>query len=345
MANKDFIVKMGILLVVGFIFPQSIMQIFHVSQIVYVSHALFFFSLFIFFVFFFRSLSGLSTKASQAATGAFVDFPSSGRNDELGKINNSLSSLMGKLEEKNSQLEISNSWLESKNEELNQTIEKLEEANFLKGLFSDIISHDLLNPVSSINITAQGELMREPENQILMNILDDSKTLIETIDNASKFSRLEDSKQLEKLDLDLNEIINKTVSRFRKLHRNGFHVENNLEGSMPIRANPIIEDIFINLIDNAYKYASEGKKVEIFAALEGDIYQVQFADFGGGISHQDKKTLFERFKRLDKEGVKGTGLGLAIVKRIVELHSGRVWIEDNPMGGTVFFVELPRGMK
>lgn len=46
---------------------------------------------------------------------------------------------------------------------------------------------------------------------------------------------------------------------------------------------------------------------------------------------------------MKKKGVKGTGLGLAIVKRLVELHGGRVWVEDNPKGkGSIFFVELPK---
>ena len=54
------------------------------------------------------------------------------------------------------------------------------------------------------------------------------------------------------------------------------------------------------------------------------------------------KRIFTRFQRVNKKGVKGTGLGLAIVKRVVDLHGGKVWIEDNPEGGSVFYVEIPK---
>lgn len=52
--------------------------------------------------------------------------------------------------------------------------------------------------------------------------------------------------------------------------------------------------------------------------------------------------IFNRFQRVDKKGVKGTGLSLAIVKRVVELHGGSVWIEDNPEGGKIFYVDIPK---
>ncbi len=65
-------------------------------------------------------------------------------------------------------------------------------------------------------------------------------------------------------------------------------------------------------------------------------------DWGYGIKDEDKEKLFTRFQRMDKKGVRGTGLGLAIVKRIVELHEGRVWVEDNLEGGSIFYVEIPK---
>ncbi|MEE8358746.1 MAG: HAMP domain-containing sensor histidine kinase, partial [Candidatus Hydrothermarchaeales archaeon] len=61
-----------------------------------------------------------------------------------------------------------------------------------------------------------------------------------------------------------------------------------------------------------------------------------------GIPDEYKEGVFDRFKRVKKEGVKGTGLGLAIVKKVVEAHNGRVWVEDNPGGGSIFYVTLPQ---
>ena len=65
-------------------------------------------------------------------------------------------------------------------------------------------------------------------------------------------------------------------------------------------------------------------------------------DHYAGISDSDKERIFTRFERLDKESVKGTGLGLAIAQRVVDLHGGRIWVEDNPEGGCIFYVSLAK---
>jgi signal transduction histidine kinase len=75
---------------------------------------------------------------------------------------------------------------------------------------------------------------------------------------------------------------------------------------------------------------------------ERDCWLVQVRDFGKGIPDRDKPLIFTRFTRLKKEGVEGSGLGLAIVKRLVDLHKGSIWVEDNPAGGSIFCVRLPK---
>ena len=111
---------------------------------------------------------------------------------------------------------------------------------------------------------------------------------------------------------------------------------------MPTRANKIIEDVFANLISNAIKYASQGKRVVVDGKERHDLWTIRVVDFGAGIKDADKKLVFERFQRRNKMGVKGSGLGLAIARKIVELHKGRIWVEDNPEGGAVFIVEIPK---
>ena len=113
-------------------------------------------------------------------------------------------------------------------------------------------------------------------------------------------------------------------------------------GEYPITANPMLEDVFANLIANAIKYAAEGRRLEIDVVDEPTCWVVRVRDFGKGIPDRDKPMVFTRFTRLKKEGVEGSGLGLAIVKRLVDLHKGSIWIEDNPGGGAVFCVRLPK---
>jgi signal transduction histidine kinase len=104
----------------------------------------------------------------------------------------------------------------------------------------------------------------------------------------------------------------------------------------------MISDVFENLVSNAIKYGRPGGVIRIDVRDGGDRWRVEVADTGDGIADADKEKLFTRFERLRKEGVKGTGLGLAIAKRIVDLHGGSIWVEDNPGGGAVFCVALPK---
>jgi len=119
-------------------------------------------------------------------------------------------------------------------------------------------------------------------------------------------------------------------------------IENNILDNMPAKANKIIEEIFTNLISNAIKHAQKGKRIVVDSKDEGNFWLIRVLDFGAGIKDANKKLIFERFQREEKKGVKGSGLGLAIVGKIVELHNGRIWVEDNPEGGAVFVVEIPK---
>jgi PAS domain S-box-containing protein len=108
----------------------------------------------------------------------------------------------------------------------------------------------------------------------------------------------------------------------------------------PIRMN----EVFQNLIDNAVKYTPEG---EVIVRLTGDpqTVQIQIQDTGSGIPSEDIPHLFQKFYRVDNSATRtigGTGLGLYICKRIVELYSGRVWVESVLGKGSTFFVNLPR---
>lgn len=100
---------------------------------------------------------------------------------------------------------------------------------------------------------------------------------------------------------------------------------------------------------NAIKYSSKGTKVEVGINYENDEYRIFVKDRGEGIPDEYKTSIFNRFERYAKEGVKGTGLGLAIAKRLTEIHNGRIWVENRIPGdykqGSIFYVELPKKQK
>jgi signal transduction histidine kinase len=82
--------------------------------------------------------------------------------------------------------------------------------------------------------------------------------------------------------------------------------------------------------------------VEINIQGQNGSWVVSVKDYGEGIAEKDKIKIFNRLERVSKGSIKGTGLGLTIAKRIVAMHRGDIWVEDNPQGGSVFGVRLPK---
>jgi signal transduction histidine kinase len=108
---------------------------------------------------------------------------------------------------------------------------------------------------------------------------------------------------------------------------------------------PKIERVLLNLVDNALKFSPVGAQVRITAYVsdQPDFVRIDVADRGPGIQDVYKQRIFDRFEQIN--GIqgrrRGTGLGLTFCKLAVEAHGGRIWIEDNPEGGSVFAFTLP----
>ncbi len=106
-----------------------------------------------------------------------------------------------------------------------------------------------------------------------------------------------------------------------------------------------IGQVLMNLIENAVKYTPREGSVTITARMQETQIEVEVADTGIGILHQDLPRLFERFYRVDKARSRqsgGTGLGLSIVKHIIERHHGGLWVRSEYNHGTVFGFSLPK---
>ncbi|NJC87706.1 MAG: HAMP domain-containing protein [Desulfuromonas sp.] len=107
-----------------------------------------------------------------------------------------------------------------------------------------------------------------------------------------------------------------------------------------------LEQVLVNLLDNAIKYTPSGGRVTVTAVAEGDLVKVSVRDTGPGIPLHEQTRIFERFYRVDAGRSRdqgGTGLGLAIVKHIVQLHGGTVGVESVPGQGANFTFTLRRG--
>ncbi len=220
-------------------------------------------------------------------------------------------------------------------------------SNELKDLFTDILRHDLLNPAGIVKGYAEVLLnMEEDEKKIraLQTIERNNEKMINMIEIAAKFAKLETVEELEFEEMDIGAIFKGVVENFRpKLNEKQMILEFAAEGIYPANVNPVIEEVFANLLSNAIKYCPVESKIIIDILDSGEEWKVTVTDFGEGISDEDKPKVFTRFKRVGKGSVKGTGLGLAIVKKIIVLHGGSVGIEDNPEGrGSVFWVTVKK---
>lgn len=250
------------------------------------------------------------------------------------------------IEHRTLELQKSKEALEFDKKKLEELALKLEHSNKLKDLFIDIMRHDLLNPAGIIkgycNLILKSE-KDETKKKYLQKVHNNLNRLIERIENASKLSKLESEEKLEFKQLDLKDIFLNVIENFKTVYKEkNITVQYNAKGKCYATVNPFIEEVFSNLLSNAIKYSPENSKIIIDIMEEEENWKIMVKDYGIGIADEYKKLVFDRFKRRNKEGVKGTGLGLAIVKRIVELHRGKVWIEDNPENGSVFYVLIPK---
>jgi PAS domain S-box-containing protein len=231
--------------------------------------------------------------------------------------------------------------------ELKRNAAELVQLNQIKDLFSDIIRHDLLNPAGIIKGYTEHMISTEEDEDklhFLNTINQNNEKMIELIENATRYEKINCIDEIKYNHLDIVHIFKNVVADLdHAIEKRGISVNIISPVECCSIVNPIIYEVFVNLLSNAIKYSPENGTVYIDFEDAGSNWKVTVTDRGDGISDEDKKYVFERFKRADKKGVKGSGLGLAIVKRIMDLHNGDYGVIDNPEGrGSVFWLTLKK---
>lgn len=220
--------------------------------------------------------------------------------------------------------------------------EKERETALQLEFLNDLMSHDINN----INQIAMGylELLKTPklsekQNIFLEKALNSVRNSARLIDNVRKLQKLRGGKiELERIDL--KSILEEVISEVSQHPEKNVEVKFSPKENMWINGSPFLKDVFFNLLDNAIKYTpSKNVKIEVNVEDLGNSAKICVKDWGVGIPDEMKSTIFERFERLEN-GVRGSGLGLYISKMIVAKLNGRIWVEDNPEGGSVFCIEL-----
>ena len=211
------------------------------------------------------------------------------------------------------------------------------------------VSHDLRTPLASIcgaasSLLDQGQTL--PENtkmELVQTISDEGTRLARLISNLLEMTKLESGAvQMRKEWCPLEEVVGSALTRMEKtlIHH---PVKTVLPGDLPMVPVDVvlIEQVFINLLENAVKYTPEGSPIEISATLETREVVVRIADRGPGLPPGDEKKIFDKFYRgKAREGTSGVGLGLTICRAIVEAHGGKIRAE-NRASGAVFVFSIP----
>ena len=224
---------------------------------------------------------------------------------------------------------------------LEELASELANANGMKELLLDVITHDLRNPAGVISAITELLSAEDSSNEMFEVLRGSADSLMKVIENATVLSKLSIGENITKEDLDLVPILREMETEFAsQLSTASMTLTNNLPKSLIVQANPIISEIPKNYISNAIKYSSTGGTINVILRQVGGKVILCVEDSGEPIPHELRETIFERSVQLAEGKKQGRGLGLAIVKRIATAHDAIVGIEDSPQGGNSFFLKF-----
>ncbi len=216
------------------------------------------------------------------------------------------------------------------------------------------VSHEIKTPLTAIKgfveTLQQGTVVDKAEQERFLGIvLKHVNRLGAILEDLLALSRMEQENGIEEVRLSTGKIkdVIQTAIQVCQPKAAARDITISVDAAEDLSANldaTLLEQAFVNLIDNAVKYSDDGSQVRISAAQKKREVAIKFVDQGSGIPSKHLPRLFERFYRVDKARSRklgGTGLGLAIVKHIVQAHGGHITVESSLGQGSTFTVHLP----
>lgn len=232
-------------------------------------------------------------------------------------------------------------------------VSALKEADEIKTSFLAGISHDLKTPLALIR--GYAETLRRSDVTWTRETLEESLAVIQ--DEAEFLTNLVnallDAAQLGRGKLTLHftetsvaDLAIKMVERFRAVHTGHTWVVEFPSDFPTVRADAErIREVLQNLLSNAAKYSPRGTRITVGGWVEAERIGVFVRDEGPGLSLDEQARVFERFTRGRShltQKTHGAGLGLYLCRAIIEQHGGKIWTENLPERGAVFYFTLPR---
>lgn len=232
--------------------------------------------------------------------------------------------------------------------QLKKRNEKLRQQNIELEQFAYITSHDLQEPLRTIQSFIQlfekkyGSNVDEKGQKYIEFITDATDRMSTMIHSLLEYNRIGRKKQ-DKEEIDLNEVVGHVIADLdHQIKSKNAKIKYSHLGKMTGYKQDI-KILFQNLISNAVKFTEIDvhPEIEIEVKKIGKKTAISLADNGIGIDDQYKEKVFLIFQRLHKrKDYQGSGIGLALCKKIVELHNGKIWFETNEKSGTTFYLIL-----
>jgi len=225
--------------------------------------------------------------------------------------------------------------------------------NELKSEFISNVSHELKTPLSIISMF--GEMLAEgrtksPEqaHEYAEIIWRESVRLGRLIDNVLDFAKMERGMGVYEFgETDVGEVVERAIElSARRVQSAEMTLTTEIEPDLPLAeldANAFTLAV-MNLIDNAVKYAADGKKIAVTLKREGDRLVLRVRDWGSGIVPDEQERIFERFYRsraVRLKPIRGSGIGLALVQHIAHAHGGEAMVESKVGEGATFSISIP----
>lgn len=228
---------------------------------------------------------------------------------------------------------------------------RLQELNRMKSDFLITVSHELRTPLTSVR-TAAEMLLEEEEKRdsggigarLARSIAKGANRLTALVADLVDVSRDDEfAPRLELEPLPAQEMVSGAVALINPLltaKRQTLSLEIVEPAPTVLVDRRRFEQVVLNLLSNAHRHTPTGGRLDVRISSRGNEAIIAVTDSGPGVAEEERELIFEPFFRGDSTGM---GLGLAIAKSVVELHNGRIWVENNPEGrGSTFFVSLPR---
>jgi two-component system sensor histidine kinase KdpD len=221
----------------------------------------------------------------------------------------------------------------------------------LRNALLSSVSHDLRTPLGVITGAVSTALetpdLPEPaRRELLQSAQEEAQRLHRLVSNLLDITRLESGAlDLQTEWMPLEEVVGAALNR-RELASEVLRVRVSLPEDLPLAAldGVLMEQLLLNLLDNALKYSPPGSPVDIKAWAAGKSLTLSVADRGPGIPAGEEERIFEKLARGQAASNRpGAGLGLAICKGIATAHHGRIQAVNHPQGGAQFLVILPLG--